>query len=724
MPSKLPAAAATALVLAATTHSLFKRPVFTSSGITLFSFSVWFVASEASEVHNSNEMDDFSVFAAVFFCSIGLVNGPDSPLRRLPGPLRWAIPFFLGAVQNFISRRRHRAALLNGVTVKRHWPRTSFGPEDARREQVAEAVQAVQETLGALDPVAVPTLLKAFVHFRHVLHLESRLLEIFGDEELSGESLSSLVLRAPTALVMYKVKNHMPLSVSWGTLVRLWRQSGSLARTLRPGDGSQPFLNRANFIRLLGVVRLGELSLPARAIVLDSLQTVRLNALDAESTAAHILLSTKGADLTALKCLCDSKGTHRSLHRLIFSDFPPGELRDRLLEHFGTQAVHAIDALPRAGDGRRQVLRKVLSDVDDTFLSSGAHFPAGIDGRFQKKQIYPGVAAFMRQLDTAFGLSSELLGSETGRKTGNVTFLSARPRVHKGVMENQLFDDFAKLQDEDRFHCMPAMLGGDLESGYAYMRRGDFEPMATKKLQNFLEYCRLYPEYSFVFIGDNGQGDLRAGARMLDEHPDLIEAVFIHIVQPVDKTHGIDHYRSLRPEVRRKLVLFRDYADAALAAVERGLFPLEGLGKVLHAARAEFLLARFHDGHAREVARLVLNSTLEAAGALPDGPATPEPVPASQEFEDEAEVVTPYGRGRTLEFREADGFYKVELDGWNAMVWVHLLCVQPPPQPRRTTIIFGAMKSLRNPESQESAARKIARMNTSNLDPTPNDTKG
>ena len=36
------------------------------------------------------------------------------------------------------------------------------------------------------------------------------------------------------------------------------------------------------------------------------------------------------------------------------------------------------------------------------------------------------------------------------------------------------------------------------------------EPLAQKKAQNFLEFQALYPEFDFVFVGDNGQGDARA----------------------------------------------------------------------------------------------------------------------------------------------------------------------------------------------------------------------
>jgi hypothetical protein len=43
--------------------------------------------------------------------------------------------------------------------------------------------------------------------------------------------------------------------------------------------------------------------------------------------------------------------------------------------------------------------RKVLSDVDATLLCSGGHYPSGIDRRFAKKVVYPGVLAFYRELD-------------------------------------------------------------------------------------------------------------------------------------------------------------------------------------------------------------------------------------------------------------------------------------------------------------------------------------
>jgi hypothetical protein len=51
------------------------------------------------------------------------------------------------------------------------------------------------------------------------------------------------------------------------------------------------------------------------------------------------------------------------------------------------------------------------------------------------------------------------------------------------------------------------------------------------RLQNFTEYLSLYPEFSYVFIGDNGQADVRAAELMMEEHREQIDLIFIHMVQ-------------------------------------------------------------------------------------------------------------------------------------------------------------------------------------------------
>ena len=48
--------------------------------------------------------------------------------------------------------------------------------------------------------------------------------------------------------------------------------------------------------------------------------------------------------------------------------------------------------------------------------------------------------------------------------------------------------------------------------------------MAQKKVENFSEYYQLYPEFTHIFVGDNGQGDVRAA--------ELIAEAYVRIVLP------------------------------------------------------------------------------------------------------------------------------------------------------------------------------------------------
>ena len=66
--------------------------------------------------------------------------------------------------------------------------------------------------------------------------------------------------------------------------------------------------------------------------------------------------------------------------------------------------------------------------MDDTLSCSGGMYPAGVDKRFPKKTIYPGVLAFYRELDLG------TLGPEEWQEEidlGNLVFLSARGHICK-----------------------------------------------------------------------------------------------------------------------------------------------------------------------------------------------------------------------------------------------------------------------------------------------------
>jgi hypothetical protein len=90
--------------------------------------------------------------------------------------------------------------------------------------------------------------------------------------------------------------------------------------------------------------------------------------------------------------------------------------------------------------------------------------------------------------------------------SGNLVFLSARPHVYKDAFgEASSYEKFRLLQLTKGMHTRPSLLCGDLNSGLDFMLRDDFEPLAGKKFTNYMQYLEIYPEFSSIFIGDNGQ---------------------------------------------------------------------------------------------------------------------------------------------------------------------------------------------------------------------------
>jgi hypothetical protein len=172
--------------------------------------------------------------------------------------------------------------------------------------------------------------------------------------------------------------------------------------------------------------------------------------------------------------------------------------------------------------------------VDDTLFSSGGKFPAGIDRQYAYHELYPGVICLLKELDLGYdpvGVWTKLHGK------GNLAFLSARPHVYKDKSERKSYRAFETLRQSHGLHAVPTLLSGSLDAGLS-MLAGDYLPLARQKFQNFDQYARLYPECSFIFLGDNGQADVLAAEMMVDAYGDRVELCLIHQVQEKHKTPG------------------------------------------------------------------------------------------------------------------------------------------------------------------------------------------
>jgi hypothetical protein len=325
-------------------------------------------------------------------------------------------------------------------------------------------------------------------------------------------------------------------------------------------------------------------------MVLDGLQRMKLSAHpQSEQFVKNIIFSTKGDDLSELKTLMDNKGDVNSMHKLLFSDIRNPAVKDSVLKYIAHEAniqrAHSKIGSKRGKQRGLLAWRKILSDVDDTLSCAGGSWPAGMDTSYPKKAIYPGVMAFYRELDLGTVGGDEW---DKNARAGNLAFLSARPHVYKSVSENVSYTKFKTLQQERGLYTSPTLLAGSLDTGGQFMVKGDSEPLAIKKFENFREYLAIYPEYTCIFIGDNGQGDVRTAELVLqdEEFRNNLHRVYVHQIQPRHLTYCKKADKTLE---HPRVYFFGTYVDAALDAYKHGLIRANGLRNVMEEACRDFL---------------------------------------------------------------------------------------------------------------------------------------
>jgi hypothetical protein len=271
-----------------------------------------------------------------------------------------------------------------------------------------------------------------------------------------------------------------------------------------------------------------------------------------------------------LKNLIDT-GDHRDLERLVFSFIKTKAVREVILEHIAAQAL-----LAPTGEV------KVLTDVDDTVFGSlhDEQHPEGV--------VYPGLLAFWAALDS---------GVDGEDPVGDLTFVTARPAGPNGVLENRLRRTLSEY-GAGRHSVLTGAVSG-LRSHQA---------MAEAKLENIAKLAQLFPEYSYVFIGDSGQGDVIVGKALLAEYGEKIDAVLIHDVK--------DHDEAARAELNEAgIFLFDTYVGAATKAYQLGLIGSQGLQMVINEAEAGYHNIEWEYFDQHEATKALLSADLEKAVA-------------------------------------------------------------------------------------------------------------
>lgn len=226
---------------------------------------------------------------------------------------------------------------------------------------------------------------------------------------------------------------------------------------------------------------------------------------------------------------------------------------------------------------------QVISDVDDTLKSSGGVNVGGvalggIDVQYERGEFYPGVAQFMLELSMP----------DNTKTPPKVAILTARAEEFKLALE---LKDSSKLAIVFRRAGESAgiqnwglgpVLYGSVAEWIIQDRKG------LRKFNNFERLLQQDPSgrvLQYIYVGDTGELDQQAGETMLREYPDVVKAVFLHVVSdapnpPIPPPKLING---------RPILFFRTYVGAAAKATQLGFMNDEALVRVVRAAESDLV---------------------------------------------------------------------------------------------------------------------------------------
>jgi hypothetical protein len=237
---------------------------------------------------------------------------------------------------------------------------------------------------------------------------------------------------------------------------------------------------------------------------------------------------------------------------------------------------------------RPSVFTQVISDVDDTLKSSGGVNVGGvalggIDVQYSRGEFYPGVAEFMLEV-SRFGISDDTDGMNTVVPP-KVAILTARAEEFKMALE---IKENSKLAIAMRTAGEKAGVSGWGVGPVLYGSVAEWVIQYRKGLRKFTNFERLLEQdptgmiVQYIYVGDTGELDQEAGETMLREYPEVVKAVFLHVVSDVlDPPPIIPPPKIING---RPLVFFKTYVGAAVDAVRLGFMGLDGLESVIAAA--------------------------------------------------------------------------------------------------------------------------------------------
>jgi len=296
-----------------------------------------------------------------------------------------------------------------------------------------------------------------------------------------------------------------------------------------------------------------------------------------------ILMLIQMLSALSLQQRCDNNNNNNFVPRTITTSRTSSSSFVKLLTTTSTSTSTELRSVS-IDTTRTHRFTQVISDVDDTLKSSGGVNVGGvalggIDVQYDRGDFYPGVAEFMLQL------SLYKLPQQDSNYPANIAILTARAEEFKAALE---IKDGSKLSIALRSAGEKAGIEGWGVGPVLYGSVAEWIIQDRKGLRKFANFERLMQQdpagviFQYIYVGDTGELDQEAGETMIREYPEVVKAVFLHVVtDQADVPPIIPAPKFING---RPIVFFRTYVGAAVDAVQLGLMNLDGLQSVINAA--------------------------------------------------------------------------------------------------------------------------------------------
>jgi hypothetical protein len=299
---------------------------------------------------------------------------------------------------------------------------------------------------------------------------------------------------------------------------------------------------------LVGIFNSGPDKLANELIILEQLATKFQEADERTIYELKVLMETQF--MRDVKCnymyiFSPTPDNHGCDIRELIYNVAPEEMRTEILKEISTKQITL--RIPH-----------ILTDIDDTLFPNFHGFieTSGSDRSWTSKRPYPGIKLFYEMFHNNIPIKAARYSTIL---TGTPLFLKYN-RMSSTLLKEILGTNFGFMHGFDKKrHALYALLKGLYERPF-YKFAISSEEVATVKFNKYKQYINIFPEYTILFIGDNGQGDLIAGKMMIKNDKNTL--VFIHnLLRDEDFIFSPEKEEQEKRGTNGRLFFFKNYLE-------------------------------------------------------------------------------------------------------------------------------------------------------------------